>query len=182
MIKITDEKNKKLISIYQLKYDMKMIIFLLPFVLYCFIFNHFLTELVVGSFIFTYIALFLVFVNRYFMEIVKLPYIHLMKWNYECRLISLKPNIVPMNLLKLRHVLTLEIAPILCVEAIYMIIYFVSKNTLTIPYLTNLILAIIILNMLLIYKNVRYLFHILLYRENYTYGYTIDFLFIYLNL
>lgn len=162
----------KLVSIFQEKYDLKLLFFLLPFGIYFYIFRDFLYDLFAGSFIFTYFVLLLVLGNRYFLELLKLPKIKDKEWHYICVLKTLKPNITPTNQLRFRDVLWMESMPFIVLQCIYFMLFIISKYGFETTYFTNSFVGVLLLNHLLLYKNIFYIGHVIRYHKEGLFFYT----------
>lgn len=164
----------RLVSIFQEKYDLKLLMFLLPFGIYFYLFRGFLHDLFAGSFIFTYFVLLLVLMNRYLLEFLKLPKINRMKWHYISVLKTFRPNIAPTNELKFWDVIWFECVPFIVLQFIYFTLFIISRYGLGITYMTNSFIAVMILNAILLYKNMIYVTHVFRYRKEGLFCYTKD--------
>lgn len=164
----------RLVSIFQEKYDLKLLMFLVPFGIYFYLFREFLYNLFAGSFIFTYFVLLLVLMNRYLLEFLKLPKINRMKWGYISVFKTFRPNIAPIDEMRFGDVMWLECVPFIALQCIYFTLFIISRYGLDITYMTNSFIAVMILNAILLYKNIIYITHVLRYRKEGLFCYTKD--------
>lgn len=161
----------ELISAYQERYDLRLLLFLVPFALFFYVFGDFLLGLFAGSFIFTYFVLALVLLNRFLLELLKVPYFLLRGWDYRVNLWSLNPEICTREQVRFFDVLIIELVPFLALQVCYLGLYGLFSQGLGSGYLGNVWLGVLMINWIILYRNVCYVLHGLRYRNRGVYVY-----------
>lgn len=161
----------ELVSAYRERYDLRLLLFLAPFGLYFYVFSDFLLGLFAGSFIFTYFVLALVLVNRYLLELLKVPYFRIRHWEYFVKLRSLNPEIATREQVRFLDVVTIELMPFVALQVFYVGLYGLLIQVLGSNYLSNVCLGVLMINWIILYRNACYVLHGLRYRNRGVYTY-----------
>ena len=108
----------KLVSDYRVRYTKWVYLMIIPLIVYFFMFNEYIYNLVAGGIMFMYWTLLVMFINRYFKVWLQEKLALVLGYQPESFYMTLKPKVVPRKQLTAVDVQKLEGYPIIMVLAI----------------------------------------------------------------
>lgn len=147
----------KLLNDYRLRFENRMVLYLLPLVFYFYIFKETVYDLVAGGIMFVYLTMITAFINRYFRTIIHYWLCEFKGYGGRLKLKAWHPRSYPEKTISSKETRKLEFLTILVTYMISFLIWIsvgiLSPHT----YLYDVVTGHLILSTMIFYKEYRYI-------------------------
>lgn len=142
---------------YRLRFEAQMVFYLVPLVVYFFIFKEMVYSLVAGGIMFVYLTMITAFLNRYFRTFIHYMLCDIKKYGGRIKLKSWHPRSYPIKALEATESRKLEGLTILITFGLSFVAYLISQVLVPETYFNHMMLGHIIFTTMIFYKEYRYI-------------------------
>jgi hypothetical protein len=143
-----------------------MILYIVPLVLYYYLFKTHVYHLTAGGIMFIYLTMMLAFMNRYLREVIAYHVTLKIGLKSHLKLKSLHPRNIPKGSLSSREVRRIEGLSMVLVFCYTVAFFFMSYRVLGDVYQTKALLGSAVLSTMIFWKNIQYMIKTIEYKKH----------------